>query len=204
MPQAPRASTRRSGICRCQGRAATGARRPRSPTGLTLLRARGRRRSSAWGPAYRRIRLGQVLLNKKCLVASVGQALDRIVDGQPEELVDLDSGPETAALHLHHPIARDLVAPTAVHICSAAQGAHKLATQPPLLPHLTQRALFGTLVGFDLALRQSPVVVGGPVDDRDLRFAGSPSAADNAASGSDHAHICYFQDLCCQRCSFVS
>src|SRR5438046_2798305 len=113
----------------------------------------------------------QLLLQKKRPVAGIRQALHRILDLEPLELVDLDPGLEPPAARLHHPVARDLVPTAPVHIRGAAQWAHQLAAKPGLLAHLAQRAVLGRLVRLDLALGQCPVVVGGAVDDRDLGVA---------------------------------
>src|SRR5467141_427727 len=90
-------------------------------------------------PAYRRVRSGQVLLDQERLVAAVAQAFDGVLDGKPQQLVDLDPRAEPAAFHFHHPVARDLVPPAAVHVCGAAQGPLELTFQPGFLAHLSQR-----------------------------------------------------------------
>src|SRR5258708_22707254 len=145
----------------------------------------------------------ELLLREEGLVPRVGQALDRVGDREPQHLVALDPGTETAAPHLHHPVAGDLVAATPVDIGGATYRAPELAAKPCLFPDLAQRAVLGAFVRFDLALGQSPVVVPRSMDDCNLRLAGSRVPADNSAGRSHHPPICDFQDLVSQRCSLV-
>src|SRR6202022_3758918 len=77
----------------------------------------------------RRRGLVQVVLSKQGLVASVAARLDGLIHGQPEQLVDLDAGPEAAALDLHDPVAHDLVAASAIDVRGASDRPAQLASQ---------------------------------------------------------------------------
>src|SRR6266851_1830170 len=113
----------------------------------------------------------EVLLQEQRLVAAVRQPFDRVFDGQPQQPVDLDPLLEPAALDLHHPVARDLVAAAAVDVRGASYRPAELAAKSGLLTDLAQRAVLWRLVGLDLALGQRPVVVSGSVNDGDLGLA---------------------------------
>src|SRR2546423_4499125 len=55
-------------------------------------------------------------------ISPVGEEVEGFVEGHPAHVVDLGSGAETAADHVHDPIARDFVATLVVGICRAAEG----------------------------------------------------------------------------------
>src|SRR4030088_228068 len=122
-------------------------------------------------PAYRRVRSGQVLLDQEGLVSAVAQALDGVLDRKPQQPVDLDPRAEPAALHFHHPVARDLVPPAAVDVCGAAQRALQLTLEAGFLADLAQRAVLSALIRLDLAFGQGPVVVGWAMNHGDLGLA---------------------------------
>src|SRR5487761_46254 len=148
-------------------------------------------------------RLGEVLLDDESLVAPVGEPLHRLCDRQPDQLVDLDARAKASAPYFHDPVARNFVAAAAVDVCGAAERPHELALESSLLADFAQRAVLGGLIGFDLALGQRPIVVGGAMDHGDLRFVGWTNPTYDAARRPYHGHIRHIQDLCCQRCSFV-
>src|SRR2546428_12249078 len=126
-----------------------------------------------------------------------------MAQGKPQQLVDLYPRFEASAAHLHHPVARHLVAPATVDVSGTPERPYQVASQARLLAHLTQRAVFGRFVGLDLAFRQSPVVVLGTMDDRDLGLTRPRIPGDDPARSSDHAYIRNIKDLCCHRCSSV-
>src|ERR1700680_3137405 len=86
-----------------------------------------RRRNPPLRECCGRSRSGQLLLEEKRFVAAVGQALYRLLDRKPDQLVDLDPGAEAPAEHLHHPVASHLVATAAVDVSGAAKWPHQLA-----------------------------------------------------------------------------
>src|ERR1700737_1628028 len=147
--------------------------------------------------------LRQVLLLHELLVAGVGEALDRIVSRQPLELVDLDPRPETPALGFHQPVASDLVAAAPVDVRSAAEGTLDLTAKAGLLADLAQGAVLGRLVRLDLALGQGPVVVGGAMDDCELRLTRLIRAVNDATRRPYHVHIGQLEDFGSHHCSFV-
>src|SRR5712691_2002579 len=110
----------------------------------------------------------EVLLQEQRLIAAVCQPLDRVFGGQPQQPVDLDPRLEPAALDLHDPVARDLVAAASVDVRGASYRPAELAAKAGLFTDLAQRAVLWRLVGLDLALGQRPVVVSGSVYDGDL------------------------------------
>src|SRR5438094_3479221 len=91
----------------------------------------------------------EVLLQEQRLVAAIREPLGGLIHGQPKHLVDLDARLELAAPRLHLPIARNLVAATAIDVCGAANRSDELAAQPRFLAHLAQRAVLRALVGLD-------------------------------------------------------
>src|SRR5215467_11705924 len=115
--------------------------------------------------------LRERLLGDERLVARVREPLHGVRDGKPGHAVDFAARPEPSADDLHHPVADDLVAAAPVDISGAADRTLELAAKAGLFFDLAQRALFGSLVGVDLALGQCPVVVCGSVHDNDLGFA---------------------------------
>src|ERR1700737_4579094 len=82
----------------------------------------------------RRRGLVQVVLSQQGLVASVAETLDGLIHGQPEQLVDLDAGPEAAALDLHDPVAHDLVAASAIDVRGTSDRPAQLTAQASLPP----------------------------------------------------------------------
>src|SRR5205823_4813751 len=80
--------------------------------------------------------LRQVLLQEQRSIAAVAQSLHRVLDRQPQQLVDLDPRLELAAPYPHHPVAGDLVASAAVDVRGAPERSQKFAPQPGLLSHL--------------------------------------------------------------------
>src|SRR5712691_6101517 len=130
-----------------------------------------RRTSCAAGLPHMAGKLGEVLRLQQLSVARVGQALDRVGDGHPRQLVDLDPGLEASALGLHEPVARDLVAAATIDVGGAPQGPFDLAAKSGLFADLSQGTVLRSLVRLYLAFGQSPVVVGGAVDDYELRLA---------------------------------
>src|SRR6266851_4030645 len=121
-------------------------------------------------PRERRDRSSTPAMTRRS-VARVGQPLDCIGHRQPGQLVDLNSRLEASALGLHEPVAGDLVAAAAIDIRGAPQWPLDLAAKPCLFADLAQRAVLRSLVRLDLAFGQSPVVVLGAVDDRELCLA---------------------------------
>src|SRR6266550_1775187 len=119
----------------------------------------------------RRPRLGERLLRDERLVALVGEPLHGVSNGQPRHAVDLAARPETPADGLHRPVARELVATAPVDIRGAAHRPAQLASKARLFLDLAERALLGSFVGIDLALREGPVVIRGAMHDDDLGFA---------------------------------
>src|SRR5258708_14336643 len=88
----------------------------------------------------------ELLLREEGLVPRVGQALDRVADREPQHPVDLDPGTETAAPHLHHPVAGDLVAATPVDIGGATFRPPEPPANPTLFPDLPPRPFLGAFV----------------------------------------------------------
>src|SRR2546430_5530000 len=212
MPRARRASRRRRGTCRCRETGASAASRRRRPEGP---HASGSARGGVYGTLYwhplpsgeRDLGRGaelEVLLLEQRLVAAIRETPGGLIHGQPKHLVDLDAGFELAAARLHLPVARDLVAATAIDVRSTADRADELAPQPGRLAHPAHRAILRALLGLDLAFGKCPVVVSGSVDHGDLGLPRPRLTKHEAARSPDHVHIGYFKDLCCHRCSFVS
>src|SRR5215471_13270241 len=83
----------------------------------------------------------EVLLQKQCLVAAVGQPLDGILDRQPQKTIDFDPRLEAPAAHLHDPVAGDLVAPAAIDVRGAAQRTSKLTSKARLLADFAKRTV---------------------------------------------------------------
>src|SRR5438477_2507721 len=135
-----------------------------SPSGASRHHPREREGGGGWL---------EVLLEEQRFVAAVGEALHRVVEGKPQQLVDLDPGLESPTSNFHHPVARHLVAAAAVDIRRAAERTHQIASQAGLLADLAKGAVFRGFLGLDLALGQSPVVVLGTMNDCDLGLTGS-------------------------------
>ena len=129
------------------------------------------------------------------LVGGLGQ-------GQPAQLVDLARRREGALLRLHRPPAHDLrphAAAAGLHVARLAQPAADPDVEAGLLEHLADGALEVGLAGRDLALRQAPIVVARPMDDRDLdprlpvdALDPSPHDATGGADGRAD-HIAHFR-----------
>ena len=121
---------------------------------------------------------------------------------EPAQIVDLAGGREGALLGLHRPPAHDLrphAGAVALDVAGLAQPAPDPNVESGLLEDLADGALEVGLAGRDLALRQAPVVVARPMDDRDLDprlpvDALDPSPHDAAGGANGRAdHIAHFR-----------
>src|ERR1700716_3626597 len=74
-------------------------------------------------------------------VDRVAERLQRLLDREPAEVVDLEARPEAALNRVHQQVADDLVAPASVDVGRAARRAPEPAAHPRLLPDLAQRGL---------------------------------------------------------------
>src|SRR5262249_19682865 len=108
---------------------------------------------------------------------------------EPAQRVHLFARLELTLDRPHQPVAHDLVPSLPVDVRSAARGPDDLAAQARLLFHLPQRSLLGCLAIVQLALRQRPVVLDWPVDDRHLGQAVSARPPDHATGGTDSVGV---------------
>ena len=92
----------------------------------------------------------------------------RLARRQPDQLVDLVVGREGAVDDRHPPVADELRTALAIAVARRRQLLAELASQAGLLLDLAQRRGLERLARVELALRQRPVVVARPVDQRDL------------------------------------
>ena len=113
-------------------------------------------------------------------VAVVGQQGERLLRLDPAELVDLVVRDEGRLVdHLHRPVAHQL-GPPANLVLDGRKLSHQRAAQAGLLLDLAQGGVLEGLAVVELPLRKRPVVLPGPVHER------------NEAVAQDHPAGCLY------------
>jgi len=105
-------------------------------------------------------------------VVLVGEESVSLVRFEPAERVDLpvrDERRRRVALGgFHEPVADHLVAASTVLVAGLADGGPESTAQTGLLLHLAEGGVLVSFVSVGLSFREAPVVVAGPVHERDL------------------------------------
>lgn len=107
---------------------------------------------------------------EEALVDRVRQPIDDPVQPNPRNEIDLFVGLEGAGKNGHQPVPDFFHTAVSILVENRREvGLVELALEPGLLQHLTQRSMLELLARLKLPLRETPVVVPRPVNQKNFR-----------------------------------
>ena len=118
-------------------------------------------------------------------IPDIGELATGGGQGLPADLVDLLVGAELPVARGHGPVPHGLVAAAPVPVAGRPELGTEKAGESGLLRDLAEGAVLVRLVRLDLALRQGPVPMPGPVDEQHLEPAVGIGAEDCSAGRAD-------------------